>query len=582
MNLKNFKSLKCFNFDDLYGRRQGVYDGTIDPENIDIISEGDIEYDATQIKTLQNTRLIIKMSEVNLFNIGDSVEIEKNPKIFFDKKNLIIIKNLNDHKCLLYCYIRKNLNPIDNDVSRVNKKDIEIAKELIDEYDIDFENISLNEIDKIEDLLECNIHIFGCNKKLENKKIVRKSIKNYNKDLDLLLIDGINHYILIKNINIFISNNSHIVKSCRNCMNVFYSENKYNFYLEYCLSRKPQKLMPSFKKYMVFENLKNCIKSNWLIHSDFECVINPITKEHKFISGSYYIECKNKKFSKDVQTFFNLEEYTKSLYNELKYIGETEKKYLNNPIDYTDFDEEEFDNVSKCKFCNCDFNHDYNDRCIILNEIVNKEKLKNILDDNEFNDEINNLARNYLESLDDLGRKRVFYKQKHNHKDRYYGIESCLTYLKKEIRNSIMPKNIKDIDMINSHPSILLNLCQKNDLVCNILKNYVENRDIILESFGNNKKSVKEIFLTILNGGFKNQYSKYNKINNYLKLLEKEIIKIQEYFYSKDKRYFEKTYNYMGKNLLRIILDIENQILQIMINYCVLKRVNIFTLEFDG
>ena len=161
----------------MYGRLQPVYDGTIDLENINIISEGDIEYDATQMKTLQITRLIIKMSEVNLFDIGDSVEIEEIPKILFDKKNLIIIKNLNDHKCLLYCYIRKHLNPIDNNVSRVNKKDIEIAKELIEEYDIDFENISLNEIDKIEDLLECNIHIFGCNKKLENKKIIRKSIK---------------------------------------------------------------------------------------------------------------------------------------------------------------------------------------------------------------------------------------------------------------------------------------------------------------------------------------------------------------------------------------------------------------------
>ena len=47
---------------------------------------------------------------------------------------------------------------------------------------------------------------------------------------------------------------------------------------------------------------------------------------------------------------------------------------------------------------------------------------------------------------------------------------SCLTYLKKEIRNSIMPKNIKDIDIINSHPSILLNLSQKNNISCNILK----------------------------------------------------------------------------------------------------------------
>ena len=88
--------------------------------------------------------------------------------------------------------------------------------------------------------------------------------------------------------------------------------------------------------------------------------------------------------------------------------------------------------------------------------------------------------------------------------------------------------------------------------------------------------------MTILNGGFKDIYSKDSRINNYLKLLEKEIIEIQKYFYSKDKRYFEKGFNYLGKNLSRIILDIENQILQTMINYFVIKRVNIFTLEYDG
>ena len=94
--------------------------------------------------------------------------------------------------------------------------------------------------------------------------------------------------------------------------------------------------------------------------------------------------------------------------------------------------------------------------------------------------------------------------------------------------------------MINCHPVILLNLCQKNKVKCNILKNYVENRDLILDSFGNNRKAVKEMFLTILNGGFKEKYSDDNRINNYLKLLENEIINIQKYFYTKDKRYFEK------------------------------------------
>ena len=145
-----------------------------------------------------------------------------------------------------------------------------------------------------------------------------------------------------------------------------------------------------------------------------------------------------------------------------------------------------------------------------------------------------------------------------------------------------MPKNIKDIDMVNSHPVILLNLCQKNESSCNVLKNYVETRDLILDSFGDNIKQVNELFLTILNGGFKDVHSNDNRINNYLKLLEKEIIEIQKYFYLKDKRYFKKSFNYMGKNLSRIILDLENKILQIMINYFVIKRVNIFTLEYDG
>ena len=340
--------------------------------------------------------------------------------------------------------------------------------------------------------------------------------------------------------------------------------------------------MPSFKKYMTFENFKTCKKSNWLLHSDFECLIDPITKEHKFIAGLYYIECKVKKFSKDAQSFFSLEEYTKSLYNELKYIEKIEEEFLNNPIDYSNFDQEKFDNTLKCRYRKCEFNDEYNDRCIILNEIVDKQKLEYILDNNDFDQEVNNLARNYLETLDELGRKKVSYKQKALHKDRYYGVGSCLTYLKKEIRNSIMPKNIKDIDMVNSHPVILLNLCQKNNISCNILKNYVDNRNIILESFGDNKKSVKEMFLSILNGGFKNKYSKNPEVNDYLKLLEEEIKNIQEYFYSIDKRYFETGYNYLGKNLSRIILDVENEILQVMINYFFSKKVNIFTLEYDG
>ena len=46
------------------------------------------------------------------------------------------MKNLTDNKCLLYSYIRKYLNPTTINPSRISKKDIQISKELIDEFNI--------------------------------------------------------------------------------------------------------------------------------------------------------------------------------------------------------------------------------------------------------------------------------------------------------------------------------------------------------------------------------------------------------------------------------------------------------------
>ena len=96
---------------------------------------------------------------------------------------------------------------------------------------------------------------------------------------------------------------------------------------------------------MKFENLKNYILNNWIIHSDFECIIDPITKEYSFIAGAYYLECRNIKFSKKVQTFYDLKEYTIFLIKELIYIDDVENNYLQNEIDYSNLNQGEFDNV---------------------------------------------------------------------------------------------------------------------------------------------------------------------------------------------------------------------------------------------
>ena len=69
--LKNFKNLKPIDFKAQIGFNRDTYDGTNDLENINVTSKGTIEYDDGSIKTIQNTRLVIKLSECQLFSGGD-------------------------------------------------------------------------------------------------------------------------------------------------------------------------------------------------------------------------------------------------------------------------------------------------------------------------------------------------------------------------------------------------------------------------------------------------------------------------------------------------------------------------------
>ena len=109
-------------------------------------------------------------------------------------------------------------------------------------------------------------------------KIIKIKIllENYDKIIDLLLIENINHYIIIKNLHCFLTDKCTEKDNfiCRTCLNIFYSENKNNDHLHYCKTRKPQGLMPANEKYIKFKNLQNCMLNNFTIYSDFECIID--------------------------------------------------------------------------------------------------------------------------------------------------------------------------------------------------------------------------------------------------------------------------------------------------------------------
>ena len=146
-----------------------------------------------------------------------------------------------------------------------------------------------------------------------------------------------------------------------------------------------------------------------------------------------------------------------------------------------------------------------------------------------------------------------------------------------------MPNNILDIDMENSHPRILLYLCKNHKFNCEKLNEYINNREYFLSKISDNRKEAKTLILQMLNGGFKNKYSDNKDINEFLKDFELEIKNIQNIFYEIDNRFDDKTvFNYKGKSLSRILLELENKRLQVMIDFFKFKNIQIFTLEYDG
>ena len=106
---------------------------------------------------------------------------------------------------------------------------------------------------------------FSCNKNYRNKNPIKKYKENYNKILNLLLIENINHYIMTKNLHCFLTNRCSEKDNliCRTCLNIFYSENKYNDHINYCNTRKPQRLLPANEKYITFNKLQNCMLNDF-------------------------------------------------------------------------------------------------------------------------------------------------------------------------------------------------------------------------------------------------------------------------------------------------------------------------------
>ena len=136
------------------------------------------------------------------------------------------------------------------------------------------------------------------------------------------------------------------------------------------------------------------------------------------------------------------------------------------------------------------------------------------------------------------------------HDQNYYNSQRFgLQNMFNEVRSSIVHKNCLDVDFKNFIVTIIIYLAEKHKLkIPNIIK-YSKDRENILKSIDSDRSTAKKIIISIINGGFLEEYHEDKQINKFLKGIEIESKMLNEYFYNIDKRIEdnENIYNYKAK-----------------------------------
>lgn len=180
--------------------------------------------------------------------------------------------------------------------------------------------------------------------------------------------------------------------------------------------------------------------------------------------------------------------------------------------------------------------------------------------------------------------KRIYsYTENLPKSGRLYSGNSLQT-LKKEFRGFLCSGFTTDIDMKNAHPTILLYLCKKHKIHCAELEYYCNNRENVLSQFPD-RDAAKDLFLTALNCDTHNTKERsdvFKKFDKECKQIQKQLTQIPEYHEIVSSVPVDRTYNWVGSAINRIMCVYENIILQNVIHILNENNIEICELAFDG
>jgi len=197
----------------------------------------------------------------------------------------------------------------------------------------------------------------------------------------------------------------------------------------------------------------------------------------------------------------------------------------------------------------------------------------------------------------------VRYMKAHKQKlGRVYPVRSLgLTTMSKKTRNTLIKDTMIDLDLVNCQPQILYCVCKSNNIECNFIEEYNNNREPILcemmEKYNLKRSACKKLFIRLAFGGKFVGFLKDNNLDTNLKPTEfinnftNQLTEIGNEFKNHNGQLYEKikkvkTDNTMGSFMSKILQEYETRILECMYlflsNNTNIVKDDFFVYEYDG
>ena len=200
-----------------------------------------------------------------------------------------------------------------------------------------------------------------------------------------------------------------------------------------------------------------------------------------------------------------------------------------------------------------------------------------------------------------IGLKISYAPTTNNEIGRHFSKTTSLQGINRTIRHTISKEKMRDIDVVNCHPEILIQICKTYNIQCSEIEYYINNRDVCLQSLmdwsGKTRDECKTITLSLLNGGDNIEiFHSYGVVipdsckwienyRNQILNIHESIVQIPDFEKNKVitlKKYNPKVFNLNGKIVNNILCMFENILVQHMINFCLINNISVIANCFDG